>query len=143
MKEQVTESAAGPELNTAVSSIRIPPIYQASTWRNTTPVDAGEIGVGFDVSGSAIRLRLSLADARHLSDSIADYLRSKMGKQQRREVWAIEIDGDAFWFKRLIDGAVNESYRAVGISEASVWAVAVIQGFEPPRVLRESDRPAG
>jgi hypothetical protein len=57
---------------------RVPPSYLPATWRNVTPVNdvAAVIGVGFDVvGGSAIRLRLSVEHARHLSDAIAEYLR--------------------------------------------------------------------
>jgi hypothetical protein len=62
---------------------------------------------------------------------------------QISEEWRIRIDGDRIWFQRLINGKMNESYRPASRAEAAVWASAVIQGFEPPRVLRHCDTPVG
>jgi len=55
---------------------RLPAVYRTATWRNVTPVDEpfDEIGIGFDVGSDVVRLRLSVVDARHLIESIGDYL---------------------------------------------------------------------
>ncbi|MGI4936318.1 MAG: hypothetical protein ACRYF5_06170 [Janthinobacterium lividum] len=60
----------------------------------------------------------------------------------RNEEWRIQITGDTYRFKRYINGKLDESYRSVDQAEATVWAAAVIQGYEPPRSLNQSDRPA-
>lgn len=56
----------------------LPAIYVEASWRNTTRVDdeAKCIGVGFDVAGQPqpIRLRLDLRSARHLHESVAQFL---------------------------------------------------------------------
>jgi hypothetical protein len=61
----------------------------------------------------------------------------------RSEEWRIRINHDRFRFQRYVNGTVDESYREVGSGEATVWAAAIIQGFQPPRRLDDSDRPAG
>ncbi len=53
---------------------KIPESYNASTWRNTLPVDNKEIGIGFDTENGVIRLRISLESAKHLSETIAEEL---------------------------------------------------------------------
>ena len=57
---------------------RLPNLYQPAMWRGTTCVDDNhrELGVSFDMAGdTSIYLRLSVEHARHVSESIADYLR--------------------------------------------------------------------
>jgi hypothetical protein len=55
---------------------KIPESYQSAKWRNTLPVDVeGKVGVGFDLGdGDIIRVRLSIACARHLAASLEGYL---------------------------------------------------------------------
>lgn len=56
---------------------RLPASYRPATWRNTTPADGetGLIGVGFDLpDGQVLRLALSLEGARHLAETLTDYL---------------------------------------------------------------------
>ena len=58
---------------------RIPKSYMPAEWRNTTPVehDTNRIGIGFDASdGNIIRLVISIASARHLAESIQEFLSS-------------------------------------------------------------------
>ncbi len=57
--------------------------------------------------------------------------------------WRIRLDGERFFFRRYVDGHCDESYRSVFAPEAAVWAAAIIQRFQPPPSLRESDIPAG
>lgn len=61
----------------------------------------------------------------------------------RNEEWRIKIENESFHFVRYVNGKPNESYRHVGAAVASIWAAAIIQGFEPPRHLSSSDRPPG
>ncbi len=55
-------------------SSKIPESYKDAKWRNTLPVDNGEIGIGFEIDGEIIRLRLSLESAKHLSETLIEYL---------------------------------------------------------------------
>lgn len=55
--------------------------------------------------------------------------------------WRITISGDVYLFSRCVNGYAIETYRPVGRGEAAVWAVAIIQGYEPPRHLQQSDAP--
>ena len=53
---------------------RIPDSYKETTWRCTTPVDNGRIGVAFGTGAdTAIRLNLSIEDAQQLAHSILNY----------------------------------------------------------------------
>lgn len=62
----------------------VPASYLPSKWRCTLPVDPVEdvLGIAFDypVTGIA-RLRLSVADARHLAESLTEYLAAYDGHQ--------------------------------------------------------------
>ncbi|EPP7681207.1 hypothetical protein ACUVNT_002932 [Yersinia enterocolitica] len=55
------------------------------------------------------------------------------------EVWNIDINGDLFTFTRRISGTLNEVYGPVYQDMAAVYAAAIIQGFDPPRQLKEKD----
>ncbi|MCV6612892.1 MAG: hypothetical protein OIF55_19220 [Amphritea sp.] len=51
--------------------------------------------------------------------------------------WVIvEFDG-RFIFQRFEGGQLIESYRSVEAGTAALYAVAITQGFEPPRALVE------
>lgn len=55
----------------------IPNSYRPAEWRNTTPVDSNtnRIGVGFDMhDGTVIRLAISDESARHLAETLLNYL---------------------------------------------------------------------
>lgn len=52
----------------------IPPSYRVATWRCTLPSDGECIAVAFDVDGAVVRLKIPLRDARHLRDTLTDYL---------------------------------------------------------------------
>jgi hypothetical protein len=66
----------------------VPASYLPSKWRCTLPVDpeAGVLGIAFDypVTGIA-RLRLSVADARLLADSLTEALAAYDGHQVSEE----------------------------------------------------------
>lgn len=51
----------------------LPPAYSSASWRNTTPVDPSreEIGLAFNLAdGNVLRLRLDLASARSISETL-------------------------------------------------------------------------
>ena len=63
--------------NSPTGARRVPPIYLAATWRNVLPVDDNflELGMGFDLAdGTTVRLRLGVADAKHVAGAILDYI---------------------------------------------------------------------
>ena len=64
-------------------------------------------------------------------------------KKKYKEHWTIELSGKKVHFTRYINNKVNEAYAPVSKRKAAVCAAAIIQGFEPPRLLRDSDIPAG
>lgn len=51
-----------------------PPSYQPARWHGTLPSDGSTIGIAFDISGQTLRYALPLADARHLQESLQNYL---------------------------------------------------------------------
>lgn len=57
--------------------------------------------------------------------------------------WQIEIRPDGFRFLRLFEGKAVEVYRVADGREAAVWAAAIIQGYQPPRVLTDQGKPIG
>jgi hypothetical protein len=57
----------------------------------------------------------------------------------RKDDWSIKIENNKIDLKRLKDGKVIEVYRPFSMTEAPVVMAAIIQGFEPPRVLRDLD----
>ncbi len=59
-----------------------------------------------------------------------------------RDEWRITIEDNRYTFARYASGTVIEVYRSVAQNEAAVWAVAVIQGYEPPRSLQDLEKPA-
>lgn len=55
------------------------------------------------------------------------------------ERWIIEINGDRYLFRREINGKPNETYAPVGQHLAAIYAIAIINGYEPPRQLKIKD----
>jgi hypothetical protein len=52
---------------------RIPTSFLPANWRSTSPVDDGEIGIGFNLpDGSVVRLKLDLHSAEMLVASMAE-----------------------------------------------------------------------
>lgn len=60
-----------------------------------------------------------------------------------KEIWKIEITGSQYVFSKEVNGRSDESYAPVGKEKAAVFAVSIIQGFQPPRDLRNYDTQAG
>ncbi|HHR5901443.1 TPA: hypothetical protein ACS7XC_002360 [Providencia alcalifaciens] len=54
--------------------------------------------------------------------------------------WTIEIKNDLFFFKRAINGRIDETYAPVRRDKAAIFAAAIIQGYEPPKLLTLADR---
>lgn len=55
------------------------------------------------------------------------------------EQWIIEINGDRYLFRREINGKPNETYAPVGQHLAAMYAIAIINGYEPPKQLKIKD----
>ncbi|ELH8364631.1 hypothetical protein Q6W85_004287 [Salmonella enterica] len=55
----------------------------------------------------------------------------------RKEKWVIFVDNDSFLFSREVNERTEEIYAPVNREKATMFAVAIIQGFEPPRLLTQ------
>ncbi|EHQ1843219.1 hypothetical protein JYZ08_004387 [Salmonella enterica subsp. enterica serovar Saintpaul] len=55
----------------------------------------------------------------------------------RKEKWVIFVDNDSFLFSREVNERTEEIYTPVNREKATMFAVAIIQGFEPPRLLTQ------
>ena len=58
----------------------------------------------------------------------------------RQERWVIDFKGDAFFFTREINNRTEESYAPVSREKAAVFVAAIVQGFEPPRLITLADQ---
>lgn len=63
-----------------------------------------------------------------------------MGNKVSQERWIIEVKNDRFSFAREINGRIEDSYAPVNKDKAAVFAAAIIQGLEPPRLLTPAER---
>jgi hypothetical protein len=61
------------------------------------------------------------------------------------KVWMFEQleDGNPLGLMRYDDGQIQESYHVPDKARASVYLAAIAQGFEPPRGLKNQDKPVG
>ncbi|MFB2653852.1 hypothetical protein [Shewanella seohaensis] len=59
------------------------------------------------------------------------------------EEWVIKISGERYFFTRMVNNAAVERYAPVSQAMAGIYAVAIVQGFQPPRCLHYRDKPAG
>ena len=57
------------------------------------------------------------------------------------ERWVLTFYGEKIGFVRYAGGVQQEAYRLVDRAEASVWAVAVVNGLQPPKHLLPCDTP--
>lgn len=55
--------------------------------------------------------------------------------------WIIQLGKNEVQFNRVIDGRIEESYAPVNYAKANVYAAAILNGLQPPRDLRLSDKP--
>lgn len=55
--------------------------------------------------------------------------------------WVIEVYDDKVQFRRMGDGVVLEGYPPVTPAQATVYASAIVNGFQPPRDIRLCDKP--
>jgi hypothetical protein len=59
--------------------------------------------------------------------------------------WVMSFDPATSTLKcrKLVNGQIKEAYSPVSGGKAAMYALAVIQGFEPPRSLVHQETPAG
>ncbi|CNE43442.1 ClpX C4-type zinc finger protein [Yersinia kristensenii] len=57
--------------------------------------------------------------------------------------WIMVVFEDRVCFDRFENGAKTEGYAPVPLSKAAVYATAIVNGLQPPRDLRECDKPIG
>ncbi|MEX6285522.1 hypothetical protein AB6F89_02905 [Providencia hangzhouensis] len=57
------------------------------------------------------------------------------------DAWVIQLGKNEVQFNRVIDGRIEESYAPVNYVKANVYAAAILNGLQPPRDLRLSDKP--
>lgn len=73
------------------------PDFQPATWRGTTNTDGKVIGVSFDrLDGQVVRLALDLRSARHLAESVLEFLRDyeeRTNRQSERSSGSPNCDG--------------------------------------------------
>lgn len=55
--------------------------------------------------------------------------------------WRLEMNPDGVRFTRYAYGRPDELYPTVPPWKAAIYAAAITQGFEPPRVLVHQDKP--
>jgi len=54
----------------------------------------------------------------------------------KHKMWTFEMKGDQFFFTKFVDGREVATYGPVDKAAASVLAVSIIQGFQPPALFR-------
>jgi hypothetical protein len=57
--------------------------------------------------------------------------------------WVIEVKENGVRFTRMHEGKPVEDYGVVPMDKAAIYAVAITQGFQPPRALLACDKPVG
>ncbi|WP_337239201.1 hypothetical protein [Proteus faecis] len=68
--------------------------------------------------------------------SIDDTIYRLLGTDKYLVTWIIQIDNkDDVVFSRITDRKVDESYTPVSRDKANVYAVSILNGFEPPEHL--------
>lgn len=55
----------------------------------------------------------------------------------KHKMWTFEMKGDQFFFTKFVDGREVITYGPMDKATASVFAVSIIQGFQPPALLAE------
>lgn len=53
--------------------------------------------------------------------------------------WTVDIQNGHFLFSRAINGRIDETYAPVSKEKAAIFATAIIQGYEPPKLLTLAD----
>ncbi|VVP61738.1 hypothetical protein PS870_06429 [Pseudomonas fluorescens] len=54
--------------------------------------------------------------------------------------WEMVVYVDCVSFKRVDNGRMQESYPPVPTAKAAVYVAAIVNGLEPPRVIRACDK---
>ncbi|WGM00901.1 hypothetical protein [Arsenophonus nasoniae] len=57
--------------------------------------------------------------------------------------WIIQPGKNEVAFRRVTNGRIDEDYAPVNYVKANVYAAAILNGLQPPRDLRLSDKPIG
>ncbi|SUF50770.1 Uncharacterised protein [Salmonella enterica] len=65
---------------------------------------------------------------------------SQVSVSTYRERWIFTIENDRYLLVREVNGVAEESYAPVNRAKAAVFAAAIIQGFEPPRLVTQADQ---
>jgi hypothetical protein len=61
---------------------RVPDSYKEASFRAVLPVgDDGMMGLALNTSGSVVRFKISVDDAKHIAESITDYTRNHKAEQ--------------------------------------------------------------
>lgn len=63
--------------------------------------------------------------------------------ESRKTTWLIEVGEGGVQMTRLHNGNPCEVYPVVSHAKAVIYASAVIQGYQPPRDLRDQGKPVG
>ncbi|HHQ6590640.1 TPA: hypothetical protein ACSTLU_002888 [Serratia fonticola] len=53
------------------------------------------------------------------------------------KMWVVEMKGDQFAFTKFVDGREVATHGLMDKAAASVFAVSIIQGFQPPALFAE------
>ena len=61
----------------------------------------------------------------------------------KKEIIVITIEDNKYIFHRFSNGKIIETYASVEKDKASIYAISIIQGFQPPRSLVHQDKLAG
>lgn len=57
----------------------------------------------------------------------------------KHKMWTVEIKGDQFFFTKFIDGIDVVEHGPMDKAAASVFAVSIIQGFQPPALFADAE----
>ena len=61
----------------------------------------------------------------------------------QKEITIIVVENDKYIFHRFLNGKIIETYASVEKDKASVYAISIIQDFQPPRCLVHQDKLVG
>ncbi|ELW7390519.1 hypothetical protein [Yersinia intermedia] len=90
-------------------------------------------------------LDMWLGVKRQAEDQIDFLFANHNSKDQKGALskWIMVVFEGWVYFRRFENGATVESYAPVPVSKAAVYAAAIVNGLQPPRDLRECDKPIG
>mgnify|MGYP006898488389 CR=1 FL=1 len=73
------------------------------------------------------------------------YIKSNGEKVEfnQKEITIIAVENNKYIFYRILNGKIVETYASVEKDKASVYAISIIQDFQPPRCLVHQDKLVG